>query len=207
VAIVLGLIWRFTPLNDFFSGKHLSGIADALKSNDLAWLYIIGVYTLGSILIAPITVLIALTILLYGSIQGTIFSILGVAVSGALTYWLGRIIGRKTVRRLAGDTLNKLSHRLGKRGILSTFIIRLIPVAPYSIVNIVAGATHIRFFDFMMGTILGMLPGILAIAGLVDRGMALIINPSPVTVISLIGMMSFIGAGVFFINKKLRTSE
>jgi len=206
-AILMGLLWRFTPLNNVVSGRHLAGIADALKSNNLAWLYILGAYTIGSILIVPITVLITLTLLIYGSFQGAVFAILGVTVSCAITYWLGRIMGRETIRRLAGNTLNKLSRRLGKRGILSTFIIRLIPVAPYSIVNMVAGASHIRFFDFMVGTILGMLPGIFAIVGLVDRGTALITNPSAATVISLFAVMAIIGAGAFFIKKKLVNRE
>jgi phospholipase D1/2 len=41
--------------------------------------------------------------------------------------------------------------------------VRVVPIAPYTVVNIVAGAFHIRFRDFIFGTILGMAPGILAI--------------------------------------------
>ena len=57
----------------------------------------------------------------------------------AITYWAGRIMGRRTVRKLAGDKVNRVSERLGENGIFPTSVIRLMPIAPYSIVNIVAG--------------------------------------------------------------------
>ena len=41
--------------------------------------------------------------------------------------------------------------------------LRLLPVAPFTVVNMVAGAGHIRFWDFVLGTAFGMAPGILAI--------------------------------------------
>jgi uncharacterized membrane protein YdjX (TVP38/TMEM64 family) len=39
----------------------------------------------------------------------------------------------------------------------------MVPVAPYSLVNLVAGISHIRFGDFMLGTALGMAPGVVVI--------------------------------------------
>jgi len=202
-GVGLALGWRFTPLHEMISREQLSSLVDLLKNNELAWLYVSAAYIFGSVLVVPITALITLTLLIYGSIKGIAFSLLGATVSGAITYWLGRNMGRKTVRRLAGDKLNRISKRLGKSGVFSTFIIRLMPIAPYSIVNIVAGATHIRFRDFILGTALGLLPGILAIAGLVDRGFALFSNPNQTTIISLIAMIAVVIAAYFFIQKKL----
>lgn len=203
-GIGLALAWRFVPLHEMISGEQLLGMVDYLKESELAWLYVAAAYVLGSVLIAPITVLITLTVLIYGSVKGFAFAILGSAVSGAITYWLGWIMGRRTVRRLAGDRLNRVSEKLGKRGVFSTFVVRLMPVAPYSIVNIIAGATHIRFRDFMLGTFLGMLPGILAITGLIDRGFALFTDPSPLTVLSLVAVVAVVAAGYFFMQKRLQ---
>jgi uncharacterized membrane protein YdjX (TVP38/TMEM64 family) len=203
----LALAWRFTPLHQVVSGEQLLEMVAYLKESELAWLYVSAAYIFGSILIVPITVLITLTVLIYGSIKGVVFAILGSAVSGAITYWLGRIMGRKTVRKMAGDKLNRISKKLGSSGVFSTFVIRLMPVAPYSIVNIVAGATHIRFRDFMFGTFLGMLPGTLAIAGLIDRGFALFTDPSPLAGISLVAVFGTVAAGYYFMRKKLREKQ
>jgi uncharacterized membrane protein YdjX (TVP38/TMEM64 family) len=37
----------------------------------------------------------------------------------------------------------------------------LVPLAPFAVVNVVAGAIHLRFRDFMIGSALGILPGTL----------------------------------------------
>ena len=40
---------------------------------------------------------------------------------------------------------------------------RLLPVAPFTIVNLVSGAFQVRFRDYIIGTLLGMAPGIVVI--------------------------------------------
>jgi uncharacterized membrane protein YdjX (TVP38/TMEM64 family) len=153
----------------------------------------------------PITLLISLTILVFGAYKGAVFALFGSALSGAVTYGLGRILGRQTVRALAGNTINNLSRKLVRRGILSTFLVRLVPVAPYTVVNIVAGASHIRFTDFLLGTLLGMVPGILAIAGLVDRGYALFREPDLFSIATSLAVLALILTAWYLIQKKLRS--
>jgi len=45
-------------------------------------------------------------------------------------------------------------------------MILMVPIAPFSIVNVVAGASKLRLRDFLLGTALGMLPGIAVMAAL-----------------------------------------
>ena len=52
---------------------------------------------------------------------------------------------------------------------MAVVMIRLVPIAPFTIVNLVAGASHIRFRDFAFGTVLGELPGLLAISIFVNQ--------------------------------------
>jgi phospholipase D1/2 len=42
--------------------------------------------------------------------------------------------------------------------------IRLIPVAPFSLVNLMAGACSIALFDYVAGTLLGMIPGLIVLS-------------------------------------------
>ena len=196
--------WRFTPLQDYLSPGNLKEIVAVLKDSELARVYVLGAYVLGSLLMVPITVLITLTILVFGIYDGFIFAVAGAVISSIITYWLGRVLGRDVVRSLAGNKVTGLSQKLGRRGILSTFVIRLMPIAPYSVVNIVAGASHIRFTDFIIGTVLGLLPGIFAIAGIVDRGSALLSGPDLSTILSAIAVIAGVVATFFFIQKKFR---
>lgn len=194
--------WRFGPLQDFVTAARLKEMVTFLQDSGFARVYVLGAYVLGSLLMVPITILITLTILVFGIYDGFVFAVLGAVLSSIITYWLGRLLGRDFVRSLAGNKLTSLSRKLGRRGILSTFIVRLMPIAPYSVVNVVAGASHIRFSDFIIGTVLGLLPGILAIIGLVDRGTALLTSPDFSTIASALGVFAAILSGLFFIQKK-----
>jgi phospholipase D1/2 len=203
----LALAWRFTPLDELISGEHLRRMVNFLKTTDFAWFYACGGFILGTFLFIPILVLITVTILIYGAYEGPLLVLISSCASGAVTYWLGRLLGRRTVRKLAGGKVNRLSIRLGKSGFLSTFIVRLVPIAPYSIINIFAGATHIRFRDFILGTALGLLPSSLAIAGIIDRGSALFSNPGPATILGLIAVIAVAAGAYFFMHRKLQEEK
>lgn len=48
--------------------------------------------------------------------------------------------------------------QLARRGFLASALIRLVPTIPSVLINIAAGATPIRFRDFILGTALGSVP-------------------------------------------------
>ena len=76
---------------------------------------------------------------------------------------MGHWLGRDVVTKLAGEKVNRLSRKLARRGWLAVALVRVVPIAPYTIVNMVAGASHISARSFLIGTAIGMCPGILAI--------------------------------------------
>ena len=51
---------------------------------------------------------------------------------------------------------------------LTIVTLRIVPVAPFVVINLVAGASHISFRDFALGTLVGLLPGLIAIAFFAD---------------------------------------
>jgi len=73
-------------------------------------------------------------------------------------------LGRGRVRRLAGKRLNSVSRRIARRGVLSTIVLRILPIAPFTVINLVAGVSHLRLRDYALGTVVGMTPGIAAIS-------------------------------------------
>lgn len=110
-------------------------------------------------------------------------------VSALLTFWIGHLLGRQSIRRLAGSRLGHLSRRLAQKGVLAVMVIRMVPVAPFTIVNLVAGASHIRFRDFALGTVLGELPGLLALSLFVDQVSQTVRHPSVMSVSMLVGVV------------------
>src|SRR3954462_8038175 len=69
---------------------------------------------------------------------------------------------RDTVRRLAGPRRDKMIEVLKKYGLLAMTLLRLVPLAPFAVESIVAGAIHMRLWHVMAGTAIGLLPGTLA---------------------------------------------
>ena len=55
---------------------------------------------------------------------------------------------------------------------------RLLPIAPFTLVNLAAGASGIRFVDFLVGTLIGMLPGLVLLSVMGDRIIRILAEPS-----------------------------
>ncbi|MCA1769504.1 MAG: VTT domain-containing protein, partial [Halomonas sp.] len=53
-----------------------------------------------------------------------------------------------------------MSRYLSRRGIRTMTVINLLPLAPFTLTNMMAGAFHLRFRDYMIGSTLGIVPGL-----------------------------------------------
>ncbi len=199
----LAAAWRWGPLQQWLSIDTMAAAASAVQGEPSAPLWVLGVYVLASLAAMPITVLIVVTALVFGPAAGFGYALTGSLLASGVTFALGRALGRDTVRRLAGARLNELSRRLGNGGVLAVLVLRLVPVAPFTLVNLVAGATHLRARDFLLGTALGMIPGILAVTVFSDRLAVALWHPSAVTLGLLAGAVILIAAGAFAIYRWL----
>ena len=157
----LAVAWRWTPLGNWLDVTTLVEWATPLRNHPLTPLAVIVAYLVGGLLVAPITVLIVATAVAFGPLLGFTYSLLGCLLSATLTYAIGSLIGRDTVRRFAGAQVSRLSHRLARHGVTAILLVRVLPVAPFTLINVVAGASEVRFRDFILATFLGMLPGLL----------------------------------------------
>ncbi|MGN6085571.1 VTT domain-containing protein [Trinickia sp.] len=157
----LAAVWQFTAIGHHLNLAELATLIRRIDALPLAPLIVLTGYVAAAVVSVPITLLIAATGLVFGAWPGIGYALGGTMLSAAATYGLGVALGRDVVRRLAGTRANRLSERLGERGIVTVIVLRLLPIAPFTIVNLVAGASHIRLRDFMIGSVLGMAPGIL----------------------------------------------
>jgi phospholipase D1/2 len=176
--VALAAAWRWTPLGAWLDFDGLARMARALQNHSWAPVMVLLAYVVAGFLVVPVTLLIIATVLVFGSWLGPVYALSGSLLSAATIYGLGRVLGRDAVRALAGPRLNRLSRRLGESGVLAIAALRLLPLAPFSIVNLVAGATHIGTRDFLLGTLLGMAPGAIAMAVFIDRVSAAVQDPS-----------------------------
>ncbi|BBI63120.1 hypothetical protein HSBAA_44260 [Vreelandella sulfidaeris] len=80
-----------------------------------------------------------------------------------MSYWVGHWLGREALIRYGGRHLRGLSGYLSKRGIRTMTVINLLPLAPFTLTNMLAGAFHLKFRDYMIGSTLGIVPGLAAV--------------------------------------------
>lgn len=201
--LALAAAWRWTPLREWLDIPRLAEYAAGFSSHPAAPFAVIGGFLLGGLAVAPVTVLIAVTVLAFGPLLGFIYSFVGMTLSALLTYSLGHMLGHQTVDLLAGSRLHELSRRLAQRGLLTMITVRILPVAPFTIINIVAGASHIHFRDFFIGTLIGELPGLIAISIFIDQVSQTIRNPGPTSFLVLAGVAGIIILGAIWLQRWL----
>jgi phospholipase D1/2 len=126
-------------------------------------------YLIGSFIVFPVTALIAATGVALGPINGMIWATAGCLLASTVNYCCARRLSAETLDNWTGGWLRRLGHRLEHGGIVSVMVARNIPIAPFTVVNVVAGAARIPFRDYMLGTVLGLGPTIAALTILGDR--------------------------------------
>jgi uncharacterized membrane protein YdjX (TVP38/TMEM64 family) len=123
-------------------------------------LYII-LYTIGTILILPSTPLNLSGGAIFGVVMGTVWTTIAALVAAIVAFAFTRTIGREYTAKKFQGKWQAIDAEMQQGGLFYMFAIRLLPIIPYGIVNFVAGLTSIRFRDYLIGTLLGTVPGIL----------------------------------------------
>ncbi len=121
-------------------------------------------FTLAGFIGAPQFALIALTVVAFDPVRGSIYAWIATLSAASVMFWLGRFIGADTLKRYGGDTVNRLSRFVGRNGFMASLTVRFVPLAPAVVVNMAAGVSHMRFVSFVAGTGLGSIPKIALVA-------------------------------------------
>ena len=165
VVALLGLAaaWRWTPLQQWLSPERLSQVLGSLPSHEIRALAAVTAFVLASLLMVPVTLLAVVGGIVFGGWQAFAYVLTGAVASSALGFGIGRKLSRGAIEQLSGSRLKQLSRRLANRGIVSVAVLRIVPIAPFAVFNLVAGASHLRFWQFFFGSLLGLAPGLGAI--------------------------------------------
>jgi uncharacterized membrane protein YdjX (TVP38/TMEM64 family) len=118
-------------------------------------------YTPACLVMFPRPLITLAAVIAFGPWWGFFYSLAGICVSAAVTWKMGRHMRRDTVRRLSGPKLDRMIEVLKKQGLLAMTLLRLVPLAPFAVESIVAGAIRMKLWHVVLGTAIGLLPGTL----------------------------------------------
>ena len=202
LLLVLVAVWRWTPVGEWLEPRVL---ADGIRGlNETPWGMPLGVlgFVLASLIAVPVTLLILTSSLVFGTVAGASVALVGSILSAVIGYAIGRMTGRTLVERLANHRVRRLSRQLGRRGVLTMMTVRIVPVAPFAILNLLAGSLHISLRDFVIGTSVGMLPGIIALA-IFAEGLLALVSEADLRAVALV-LVGILGlAGLAWLGKRL----
>lgn len=206
LLIALALAWGSTPMRDWLDVDRVAGSL-RLFGQAFGPLAAVCGFALALTLAVPLMFLTLVALVAYGPLAGFGCAIAGAMLGAAASYGIGRFLGRDVVQRLGGERINRLSQRLAGRGLVAVVAVRMLPVAPFAVVNMVAGASHIRLRDLLLGTLIGISPGTLAMTLFAEQIAAALKNPTPLTFVwaGLTGLL--IVAGLWAMQRWLRTYD
>jgi phospholipase D1/2 len=161
---LLGLLalWHFTPLRHVVTPEGAIAWAKEFGSRPWAPFVVMLAYTPACFALFPRPLITLAGVIAFGPWLGFLYAIVGVVASSVVTYYVGGGLRRDTVRRLAGARLDRMIEVLKKNGLLAMTLLRLVPIAPFAVEGMVAGAVRLRLWHLAAGTAIGMLPGTLA---------------------------------------------
>jgi len=169
LILIVFLAWQFSPLREWSDPDRLGSALNLLSANPWAGPIVVAAFLLGSFIVFPVTAMIAATGIALGPTAGLLWATVGSLAAAVVNYWLARMLPEKTLDETIGGWIRKLGRRFERGGIVSIMVARNIPIAPFTLINVVAGAANIPFRDYVIGTLLGLGPTLAALTVLGDR--------------------------------------
>jgi len=95
----------------------------------------------------------------FGSLPGTLYANLAATIGATLAFLVTRYLLRDAVLARFGPKLEGINRELETRGFNYLLFLRLVPLFPFFLINLAAGLTRLRLRTFVLGTMIGIIPG------------------------------------------------
>ena len=162
IAVVAAgiMVFQFTPVSEYLKPEKMQAFFQSISGHWWAPLAYIAVYAGGTLVAAPGLLLTILGGLTFGTINGTIYVIVGANIGANLAFGLARKLGRDFVAGKVKGPIDAIDRQLRNQGLLRVLQLRLIPVVPFNMLNYACGLSAVDHTHYMLGTLFGMIPGI-----------------------------------------------
>ena len=166
-VILLSLILSFTELKNLFTlesiQENYNTIRNFYLNNKLSVMFLFSlIYIISAALALPFALM--LTILsgaIFGLTLGTIIASFSSTIGATICFLISRYIAKDFIQNKYKTQLLKFNEGFKKEGAFYLFAIRLTPIFPFFIVNIVMGLLQITTIKFYFISQIAMLPATL----------------------------------------------
>jgi len=134
---------------------------------------------------------------LFGSFVGTLYVNIAATAGATLAFLAARYLLRDWVERKFGGRLGPIQEGFAKNAFSYLITLRLVPLFPFFLVNLVSGLTRIRVGTYVLATALGIIPGSFVFANAGRQlgsinSLGEIASPRVLGAFALLGLLSLI---------------
>lgn len=161
IIIIAGAFFafRYTPLSQYTHKEALLNLLSGFREHWWGPVGFIIIYGIGCVLAFPGSLLTLCGGAIFGVAWGTVYNILASNLGATLAFLMARYFGRDFVARLMKGRIESFDEKVADNGFRFIFTLRLIPLVPFNGLNFGSGLSRIKYRDYLLGSVLGMLPG------------------------------------------------
>jgi uncharacterized membrane protein YdjX (TVP38/TMEM64 family) len=188
--LLLALVWGFTPIARLANPEAVAGAMAVISASPWRFAIVLGCYLGAGLVVFPMVLLIIACAAVFGPTMGLVYSSTGLLASAALNYAIGMWLGRGVLLNRLGPRFDAMRSALMRRGLITTAVVRTIPGSPFALISVAAGASDIRFLDYLIGTAIGItVPvGLLTVA--TEQTSRLLTEPSAIHLALLVTVLT-----------------
>lgn len=115
---------------------------------------------------------------LFGLVEGTIYTVIGATINSGIMFYMSRYLGRNFfrdfIRKKMKPSIQEKFLTKDQRILTGMFFFfRLVPLISYEVINYLSGLTEIKFLPYILSSILGIIPGTLVYLNVGDKALDL----------------------------------
>ncbi len=147
----------FTPLRSYLTKAHINDLITWLRGLWYGPLVLIAIYAAGCVFALPASIFVIAAGVIWGWKLGGLYAIIGGFLGAIAAYYVGGFLGEGLLDKF-GSVGRGVRKQVESSGFMSMLIVRLIPGPPFAVWNYAAGVAKMRFRDYALATLIGIIP-------------------------------------------------
>ena len=167
VAVFVTAIVNYDYLSKLDVRVLIAGASSLLAAE----LIILGVYAVKAVfMVVPASLVYISVGMAFDTKRAVVINLIGIAVEVIITFFMGKFLGKDTVEKKIRSTKSgdKFFSMLDKNRNVAIFLMRLIPAFPIDFSSLFMGAFDFKFLPYLLLSVLGIAPRVIAFTILGD---------------------------------------
>jgi uncharacterized membrane protein YdjX (TVP38/TMEM64 family) len=163
-------IHHWGTFGSLVSAQTLTTLSGPVARHPIAPLVVAATYFCSVFVAFPRAALTLPAVLVFGPWLTFFSGMMGLLLAAVCGFWIGqKLTGERLQTFITSPLLRRVEQKLRAGGVGAVVVVRLVPIAPFTVVNMIFGVLRVRIGDFVLGTFLGLLPGFLLSVFVGDR--------------------------------------